>query len=125
MSAVIARGTATESTINAFTSQFVDQAMSAVGIAEQRYGGGRTGPAPRPLEGIAVAIKEETPVAGHPWTRASLIYADRIADHTAPLVQRVLDAVGIIHALTTRPEFSLTGLPTGVVCHRFGRERNR
>ena len=104
MAATIARAEAVEPTVNAFAHRFFDQAMAAARAAEARFAG-RT-PRPRPLEGIPVAIKEEMAVAGQPNTFASLVYADHVADHTAPLAERVLAAGGIVHARTTQPEFA-------------------
>ena len=39
-------------------------------------------------------------------TGASRVYAEEIADHTAPLAARVIAAGAIVHARTTQPEFA-------------------
>lgn len=106
--ATLARAEAVEPMVNALTWRFADEALAAAREADRRYGG--QGPEPGPLAGLPVAIKEEMPVAGQPATSASHIYADYVADHTAPLAQRVLDAGGIVHARTTQPEFACAGL---------------
>jgi aspartyl-tRNA(Asn)/glutamyl-tRNA(Gln) amidotransferase subunit A len=102
--AVLARADAVEPTINAFAETFPDLARTQAREAEARYA--RTGPDPRPLDGLPVAVKEEAPINGHGWTQGSVPLRDEIADHTAVFVQRIIDAGGIVHARTTTPEFS-------------------
>jgi len=104
MTAVIARGEAVEPAINAFAETRFDQALDAARAAQERYAG--AGAAPRPLEGLPVAVKEEAPIAGQRHTLGSLPLRDVVADHTAVFVQRIIDAGGIVHARTTTPEFS-------------------
>ncbi|MEU7016582.1 amidase [Streptomyces sp. NPDC046385] len=104
MGAVIARAEATEPTVNALAERTFDAAMEAARAAEARYAG--KGEAPRPLEGLAVATKEEQPIAGRLATDGSLAFKDEIADETHPVVERILAAGGIVHARTTTPEFS-------------------
>ncbi|MDX6700387.1 MAG: amidase [Baekduia sp.] len=107
LDAVIARAEAVEPTVNALCHTFYEQARAQAKEAEARYAG--RGPAPRPLEGIPLAVKEEEPIAGQPWTQGSLLYEDLIADHTSAFAQRMLDAGAIVHARTTAPEFSCAG----------------
>jgi aspartyl-tRNA(Asn)/glutamyl-tRNA(Gln) amidotransferase subunit A len=102
--AVIARAEAVEPAVNAFAATFYEHALAQAKAAEARYAG--TGPAPRPLEGLLVAVKEEAPIAGQLNTLGSLPLREVIADRTAVFVQRILDAGGIVHARTTTPEFS-------------------
>ncbi|MEU1229582.1 amidase [Streptomyces sp. NPDC005828] len=104
MAAVIARAEAAEPTVNALAERTFDEAMAAAREAEARYAG--KGEPPRPLEGLAVATKEEQPIAGRRATDGSLAFKDEIADETHPVVERVLAAGGIVHARTTTPEFS-------------------
>ncbi|MGO4634004.1 amidase [Streptomyces sp. 2RAF24] len=104
MGAVIARAEATEPTVNALAERTFDAAMEAARAAEARYAG--KGEAPRPLEGLAVATKEEQPIAGRLATDGSLAFKGEIADETHPVVERILAAGGIVHARTTTPEFS-------------------
>lgn len=105
MEAVIARAHAVEPTVNALCHRFFDEALAQARAAEARYGRGEA----RPLEGLAVAIKEEEPIAGQPWTQGSLIYKDTVAEYTSTFGQRHLDAGAIVHARTTAPEFSCAG----------------
>ncbi len=102
--ATIQQAERAEPVVNALCHQFFDEALEEARSAEQRYAG--RGNAPRPLEGIPLAVKEEEAVAGQPWTQGSLIYKDLVADHSSVFAQRHLDSGAIIHARTTAPEFS-------------------
>jgi aspartyl-tRNA(Asn)/glutamyl-tRNA(Gln) amidotransferase subunit A len=104
MTAVIERAQTVEPVINAFAQTLYDEAVSAAKEAEKRYAG--NGTSARPLDGLPVAVKEEAPIAGQGNTLGSLPLRDVVADHTAPFVQRIIDAGGIVHARTTTPEFS-------------------
>ena len=100
--AVVARADEVEPDVNSLVHRDFDRAREAAKQAEKRYMG--VGPAPRPLEGLTVAIKEDEPIEGEPWTQGSLILKDEIADHSADVPQRIIDAGGIVHARTTSPE---------------------
>ncbi|MCA9968118.1 MAG: hypothetical protein KC423_27920, partial [Anaerolineales bacterium] len=56
MQAVIARAEAVEPQINAFSFTYYEEAMAAAREAEKRYARGEE----RPLEGIPLAVKDET-----------------------------------------------------------------
>ena len=105
MQAVIDRAQEVEPTVNALCHTFYESALEQAAAAEARYASGAPAP-PRALEGLPLAIKEEEPVAGQPWTQGSLVYQDTIAEHTSTFAQRHLDAGAIIHARSTAPEFS-------------------
>jgi len=107
MEAVITRAEEVEPTVNALCVRFFDEALEQAREAERRYTG--SGSEPRALEGIPVGIKDEVPVEGHPCSEGSLVEKDAIADHTAPIAERVLAAGGIPHARTTTPEYSCAG----------------
>jgi Asp-tRNA(Asn)/Glu-tRNA(Gln) amidotransferase A subunit family amidase len=107
MQAVIDRTEAVDGVVNALCHRFFDRAMEQARAAERRYLG--VGEAPRPLEGIPLAVKEEEAVEGEPWTQGSLIYRDEIAVHSSPFAERILESGAIIHARTTAPEFSCAG----------------
>ncbi|HEY1275578.1 MAG TPA: amidase [Thermoleophilaceae bacterium] len=98
--AVLDRAQAVTETVNPFTALYPEDALAAARDAEARYTAG-TG---RPLEGLPVAIKELTPVAGRQHTLGALALEDNVATESAILVERVLEAGGIIHARTTTPE---------------------
>ena len=102
MEALIARAEAVEPAINAFAATRYEEALARAKEAERRYADGTA----RPLEGLAVAVKEEAPIAGQPNTLGSVPLKDHVADETIPFVQRIIDAGGIVHARTTTPEFS-------------------
>jgi Asp-tRNA(Asn)/Glu-tRNA(Gln) amidotransferase A subunit family amidase len=103
LTAVIARAQEVEPTVNAFCHTFYEQAMAQARAAEARYAG--RGEPPRALEGIPLVIKEDESVAGQPWTQASLIDCDLVADRTSTFAQRMLDAGAVVHARTTMAEF--------------------
>ncbi|HET6950750.1 MAG TPA: amidase [Acidimicrobiales bacterium] len=59
----------------------------------------------RPFGGVPIGIKELQPVRGWPATEASLVFAERIADHTVTMVER-LEAAGVVKVgQTTASEF--------------------
>jgi aspartyl-tRNA(Asn)/glutamyl-tRNA(Gln) amidotransferase subunit A len=102
VSAVIERAEAVEPSVNAFTDTFYDEALDAARAAEKRYLAGDA----RPLEGLPVAVKDEAAMAGKRHSFGSLPLRDMVAEATAPFVQRIIDAGGIVHARTATPEFS-------------------
>jgi aspartyl-tRNA(Asn)/glutamyl-tRNA(Gln) amidotransferase subunit A len=65
-----------------------------------------------PFGGVPIGVKELHQVVGWPSTEASLVFADRLADHTATMVTR-LEAAGVVKVgQTTSSEFG--GLNVGV-----------
>ena len=82
LDAQIARAEAVEPRINALACTFFDEARAAARRAEARYM--KTEGRPRRLEGLTLAVKEDTAVKGKPRTFGSLVFADNIADHTNP-----------------------------------------
>ena len=59
-----------------------------------------------PFGGVPVGIKELDSVEGWPDTSASILFADRIAQHTSIHVQRIRDLGGMVPlGLTTASEF--------------------
>jgi aspartyl-tRNA(Asn)/glutamyl-tRNA(Gln) amidotransferase subunit A len=105
MASTIARAEVVERTVHAFAETRFDEAMERARRAEERYA--RGGPV-RPLEGLPVALKEETPLKGWRHTLGSLVFRDRVATTTAPVAERIVRAGGIVHATTTTPELSCT-----------------
>ena len=91
--------------VNAFSDERRDQAYAAARESEARWAG-RGGGDPRPLEGIPTATKEEQPIAGERMCLGSEVMRDYVADVTHPVVERILEAGGVVHARTTTPEFS-------------------
>ena len=87
--------------VNALIDTLFDEALEQAREAEERY---RRGTA-RPLEGIPVALKAQQPMNRRPWTDGSIALRDRVAALDHPIVRRVREAGGIIHARTATPEF--------------------
>jgi amidase len=59
-----------------------------------------------PLAGTTVAVKDNLPVAGMPWTDGSAAWRDRIADHDDPSVARLRAAGAAILGKTNLPELA-------------------
>ncbi|MGZ6951951.1 MAG: amidase [Acidimicrobiia bacterium] len=60
----------------------------------------------RPFGGVPTAIKELDPVAGWPFSEASLVWKDRVADRTGHSVQRLVERGGVVPVgATTASEF--------------------
>ncbi len=104
MAALIARAEAVEPTVNAFPATYFERALDQARQAEARYM--KTDGRLRPLEGIAVAIKDETELKGEITTSGSLIYKDNRDEADALIVERLRRAGAIFHARSAAPEFS-------------------
>jgi Asp-tRNA(Asn)/Glu-tRNA(Gln) amidotransferase A subunit family amidase len=103
MQAVIARAEATKDKVNAFTFSHFDEAIGLAKKAEAKYArGARIGA----LEGLPVAIKDESYIKGRPTSGGSLIMKDFIAPVSSTMNERVMKAGGIVHARSATPEFS-------------------
>lgn len=103
MQAVIDRTAQMEPRIGAFAEQTFDEALAQATEAERRYLVGEA----RALEGLPVAAKELHAMAGRALRSGSLTTEGNVAAENAPVIDRVLDAGGIIHARTTQPEFGV------------------
>jgi len=108
LKAIIARCEQLQPKVNALTYTYFDRALEQAKAAEAQYT--RRGGEPRPLEGVIVAIKDFHPVKDEITTYGSKIYRDYRPGHTAPTVQRLLNAGAIMHCRTTTPEFAHTGV---------------
>ncbi len=104
LEALIDRAAAVEPHINAFTDTFFDTALPRARAAADAYAAGTA----RPLEGLAVAVKDEDWIAGQRTPNGSLLFADFVPEITSPVSRRILDAGGIVHARAAAPEFSMT-----------------
>src|SRR4051794_41353721 len=58
-----------------------------------------------PFGGVPVAIKELEPVEGWPYNEASLVFADRIADHDSTQITRLRAAGANLFGQTAASEF--------------------
>jgi Asp-tRNA(Asn)/Glu-tRNA(Gln) amidotransferase A subunit family amidase len=84
------------SDLNAFAHLDPDWAREAARVADVSL----------PFGGVPTAIKELEPVAGWPWTEASLVHAGRVATATSHHVERLLRRGGVVPVgATTASEF--------------------
>ena len=116
VSALLERAEKMHSTVNATAAIHAEQALARARAAEQRY----RADAQRPLEGVPVAIKEETSVAGWKRTIGSLLY-EEVPTANHPIVDKLIEAGAIPHLQTTVPEFCVIGQTLST---RFGVTRN-
>jgi len=59
----------------------------------------------QPFGGVPVAVKELEPVAGWPYSEASLVFADRVADHDSTMITRLRAAGANLFGQTSASEF--------------------
>lgn len=107
LDALMARMDAVESKVGAIAFRFDERARHAAKAAEAAYASPSA--TPRTLEGLPVAIKDDTEIAGDPCTQGSLVWKDRIATETAPVGERILESGAIPHIRTRTSEFCLIG----------------
>lgn len=85
-----------QSDLNAFCFVDADRAMAAAKIADVS----------KPFGGVPAGIKQLDPVAGWPYTEASLVFRDRIATTTSVVIERLFADGGVVPVgLTTASEF--------------------
>ena len=104
MKAVIKRAEKVDTKVNALPIRRFDEALKEAKAAEAVYA--KRGAEPRALEGLPLAVKDETLIEGTRTTFGSLIYKDSIDKETNPAIERVLAAGAIMHARSAAPEFS-------------------
>lgn len=102
--AVVTRAEETQDTINAFAHIDAERAMVAAREAEARYAG--RGSAPRPLEGICVALKDAGCLDGWPTTYGSLATSRVPRQKTTPENDTMVQAGATLVGATRTPEFS-------------------
>src|SRR6476620_7641494 len=68
-----------ESSLNAFTHLDVEGARERAAHADVY----------QPFGGVPIAVKELDPVEGWPYSEASVVFADRVADHDSTMVTRL------------------------------------
>lgn len=104
LEAQIKRAREVESKVNAFTFTYFDEALQQANLAEKAYANGTA----RPLEGLTVAIKDESMIAGQPTSNGSHFMTGYVPTTTDPIAERIIEAGAIVHARTATPEFSMT-----------------
>lgn len=117
LEAQLARADEVEPKINAFAWKFYDEARKAARAAEARYMSGEA----RSLEGVTLAVKDDTDLEGKVTASGSKLFLDYVAPASHPMVQRFLDAGAIAHAKTTVPEFCICTVTTSL---HWGTTRN-
>ncbi len=117
VSACLERVRARNGELNAIVTEN-PRAMDDAREIDARLARGET---PGPLCGLAVGIKDVTPVAGLRTTFGSPIYADYVPREDALVVRRLRDAGAVILGKTNCPEFAAGGNTFNEV---FGRTRN-
>jgi aspartyl-tRNA(Asn)/glutamyl-tRNA(Gln) amidotransferase subunit A len=83
------------SAINAFCHLDGDAARDRAATADVQL----------PFGGVPIAVKELEPVAGWPYTEASLVFADRLADHDSTQITRLRAGGANLFGQTTASEF--------------------
>lgn len=113
LDACLARIERVDGGINAFVLVLADAARAQARESEKRLRSGRA----RPLEGVPIAIKDETPVAGAPTTFGSAMTPPLVPPIDAEIVARLRAAGAVLVGKTTLPEFGTLPSTEG---HRLG-----
>ncbi|QEX23116.1 amidase [Hypericibacter adhaerens] len=119
MRAMIARAEAVNPKLNAITLPYYEQALAGAKEAERRYMG--KGEGPRALEGLPLASKDMSHIAGEPVSMGSWSYEAYRSDHTSPTIGRLIAAGALVHMRTTAPEMGFSGITRSP---RYGISRN-
>lgn len=83
------------SDLNAFSHLDPERARAAAADADTTL----------PFGGVPIGVKELEPMQGWPLTEASLVFADRISDHTSTQMQRIIAAGAVAVGQTCASEF--------------------
>jgi len=95
-SASLARAEKVQARCNPITEFFAETALAAAKKAEARYAASNnSNGGPRPLEGVPMAVKEEFALCGSVRASGSLLFADKVDEHTDVYIQRLLDGGAI------------------------------
>jgi aspartyl-tRNA(Asn)/glutamyl-tRNA(Gln) amidotransferase subunit A len=98
--------------INAYITVTGEQALAQAHELDAERAAGRTR---GPLHGIPVALKDNIDTAGIRTTAASAVYADRVPDEDAPVVQKLRAAGAVFLGKLNMHEFAYGG--TCVITH--------
>ncbi len=118
MENTLARVESANPLLNCFCDLYPEESLAAADAAARRFREGADLP---PLLGVPVAIKDLTPIAGKRTTAGSHVFAERIADRDAVIVERLKAAGAILIGKTTTPEFAYSGFTQSPL---FGITRN-
>jgi Asp-tRNA(Asn)/Glu-tRNA(Gln) amidotransferase A subunit family amidase len=104
MKALIARAEKVQPKLKPFTYMHFEEALDLAKKAEAKYmkPGARLGA----LEGLPIAIKDESWIKGKPTSYGSLITKDYIPETSSVNNERLLKAGAIVHGRSAAPEFS-------------------
>lgn len=105
MAALLDRIDEVNTGLNAFTAVYAEEALAGAHRADERYRRGNA----RPLEGVALSVKDNVPIAGHTVTYGSKLYENNVTMETHPGVERLLAAGALVIGRTTMPEFGEAG----------------
>jgi Asp-tRNA(Asn)/Glu-tRNA(Gln) amidotransferase A subunit family amidase len=92
--------------LNAYITVAADVAIDQARRAEEQLMAGIDLP---PLIGVPFSVKDLTPTNGIRTTRGSLLWEDWVPNFNAPVVERLLDAGGVMLGKTNTPEFGWKG----------------
>ncbi|MCZ4126008.1 amidase [Streptomyces sp. H39-S7] len=98
--------------VGAYVTVTPERAAEDARRAERRLG---EGGAPPPLLGVPVPVKDLTPVAGVRWTAGSAVFAERVAESGAHVVDLLRAAGTVLLGKTNTPEFGLPAYTEGRV----------
>lgn len=102
----IARAEALEPVLNAFVTRTFEEARERAKALEAELV--RGGPV-RPLHGLPVTLKDLLFTKGIPTKAGSRLFADRVPDVDAPVVERLREAGAVFLGKTTVPELGWKG----------------
>ena len=105
VAAVLERTERLQPRLNAFVTVTRELAEEQARSAEAAYRDGSAGP----LAGIPLSIKDLMPTRGVRTTMGSLLSQDWVPDFDAPVVERLLDAGGVLLGKSNTPEFGWKG----------------
>lgn len=103
LDALIDRYEGVGDTVNPFADRYFEEARKRARKAEEAFA--KTDGPPGPLEGIPLAVKDMSNIAGQRTTDGSIVYENAIQSETDPDIQRLIDAGANVFARTTCPEF--------------------
>ena len=103
--------------LNVFISECRDEALDAAKISD-KY---RNESTPRPLEGFTVAVKDNFCVKGTKTTCASLMLDNFVSPYNATVVEKSINAGGIVIGKTNLDEFAMG---SGTIDSFYGPTKN-